>query len=604
MEAEKIHILRKAEELARSVHENDASGHDWWHVKRVSRLARMLAVFEGANAYLCELAALLHDVADEKLNDSKETAIGRLEAWMAQAGVDRDDRAHILSIIANMSYAGGTGAGMTTLEGKIVQDADRLDALGAIGIARTFAYSGWKGQKIYDPSIMPRDHMTRDEYRKGESTAINHFDEKLLKLKDLMNTDAARLLAEGRHQGMQYFKKAFDNEWELGNEAYLRESPLYRGKVSCVHVAFDTSTAGSLRISLRSRPDELVIVLDGNLMVGPLPDAERLYESFAERIRWYEERYNGLTADEWKLIQLEAAIRWEVWPEQLTAVPCFIWAGDSAKELLGLRRLLSHLPGHPELYHVNATKVLYQRNPDIRYKNTGEITPCELQKVLDLPDGIMRLSVEDQERYRQDWFRLLGENGTLRILQNGELITVPESYYDEKILKAVYRVEARFGHFRKSSRVVGEVIGSAEMDTGDSFIEYRVRHLINEGALVYEGSLDAMRNYSVSLVDSGHSDQQSESHHRLAGIVKLRTLLGELAEINLRERSIIEQLKGINWRDLDLGLPNMPADYADKGMPALLQQLILTQQPHDRNRVELIEKLVQAMQAMMESEEK
>jgi|GEM_PF-18867 len=601
MEAEKGHILRQAEDFARSVHENDASGHDWWHVKRVSRLARMLAVFEGANAYLCELAALLHDLVDEKLNDSKEDAIARLERWMKQAGVDRDDQAHILSIIVNMSYAGGTGAEMTTLEAKIVQDADRLDALGAIGIARTFAYSGWKGQKIYDPSIMPREHMTRDEYRKGESTAINHFDEKLLKLKDLMNTDAARLLADGRHQDMQYFRKAFDNEWELGNEAYLRESPLYRAKVSRVHVAFDASTAGSLRISLRSRPDELVIVLDDNLMVGPLPDAERLHDSFSERMRWYAERYNGLRADEWKLIQLEAAIRWEVWPEQLTSVPCLIWAGDSAKELLGLRRLLSHLSGHPELYRVNATKVLHQQNPDIRYKNTGEITPRELQKALNLPDGIVKLSAEDQERYRQDWLRLLGENGTLRILQNGEVVTVPESYYDEEILKAVYRVEARFGYFRKSARVVGEVIGSAEIDTGDSFIEYRVRHLIKEGALIYEGSLDAMRNYSVSLVDSGHSDQQSESHRRVAGIVKTRALLSELAEINFRERGIIEELKGIDWQDL--GLPNMPADSDDKEIPALLQQLMDSQQPHDRNRVRLIEKLAQALQAMIENDE-
>ncbi|ANY71161.1 DUF3658 domain-containing protein [Paenibacillus ihbetae] len=598
MEAEKGHILRQAEDFARSVHENDASGHDWWHVKRVSRLARMLAVFEGANAYLCELAALLHDLVDEKLNDSKENAIARLERWMKQAGVDRDDQAHILSIIVNMSYAGGTGAEMTTLEAKIVQDADRLDALGAIGIARTFAYSGWKGQKIYDPSIMPREQMTRDEYRKGESTAINHFDEKLFKLKDLMNTDAARLLAEGRHQGMQYFRKAFDTEWELGNEAYLRESPIYRGKVSRVHVAFDASTAGSLRIILRSRPDELVIVLDDNLMVGPMPDDERLYETFSERTRWFSERYRGLSSDEWKLIQLEAAIRWKAWPEQLTSVPCLIWAGDSAKELLGLRRLLSRLSGHPELYRVNATKVLQEQNPDIRYKNTGEITPCQLKNALDLPDGIVRLSAEDQEHDRQDWLRLLGENGTLRILHNGELVTVPESYYDEEILKAVYRVEARCGYFRKSARVVGEVIGSAEIDTGDSFIEYRVRHLIKEGVLLYEGSLDAMRNYSVSLVESGPPEQQTESYRHLARIVKLRTLLGELAEIKLREKGIVEQLKGIDWQDL--GLSDLPADSADAGLPALVQQLMDTQQPHDRNRGQLIEKLAQAMQAMIE----
>ena len=211
-------IIRQARDFARAVHEGEASGHDWWHIQRVTRIARILAHLEGANVYICELSAVLHDVADEKLNESKEAGYERVRHWLEQAGVEASDQERVLGIIGTMSFSGGTGSAMQTLEGQIVQDADRLDAMGVIGIARTFAYSGWKGQSMYDPSVPLREHMTLKEYRKGKSTAINHFSEKLLKLKDRMNTESAKLLADGKHQSLELFLEAFDEEWGMGNE--------------------------------------------------------------------------------------------------------------------------------------------------------------------------------------------------------------------------------------------------------------------------------------------------------------------------------------------------------------------------------------------------
>jgi uncharacterized protein len=208
-------ILIRAEAFVKKELGNDSSGHDWWHIYRVAKMARTIAEKEGADLFVCELAALLHDVADEKLNSSKEAGIQKVQQWLENNAVNQEDAADVLEIINTMSYSGGQNPPVRTLEGKVVQDADRLDAIGAVGISRVFAYSGWKGQAIYDPNIVVRENISKEAYRKEKSTAINHFYEKLLKLKDLMNTAYARQLAEERHQVMEAFLKQFYLEWEV-----------------------------------------------------------------------------------------------------------------------------------------------------------------------------------------------------------------------------------------------------------------------------------------------------------------------------------------------------------------------------------------------------
>ncbi|MGO4109489.1 HD domain-containing protein [Paenibacillus sp. YAF4_2] len=207
-------IIRAAELFSRSEMEKDASGHDWWHIHRVVQMAKRIAREEGADAFVCTIAALLHDVADEKLNPSKEAGLQKVLSWLEAYMPDEEQRGHVVEIISNMSYNAGTNPPMRTLEGKVVQDADRLDAIGAIAIARAFLYAGWKGHPIHDPDIPPRSEMTTEEYRNGKSTAINHFHEKLLKLKDLVNTDAAKRIAEERHRYMEQYVEQFYEEWD------------------------------------------------------------------------------------------------------------------------------------------------------------------------------------------------------------------------------------------------------------------------------------------------------------------------------------------------------------------------------------------------------
>ena len=195
--------------------ENDASGHDWWHIVRVAEIAKTIAVKEKADLFICEMSALLHDIADEKINATEAEGLKKVRDWLHAIHVDEPGVSAIISIISTISYKGGGQPAMQTLEGQIVQDADRLDAIGAIGIARTFAYAGSKGDLMYHPSISPRDHMTKEEYRNGQSTAVNHFYEKLLKLKELMNTDYAKKMAEERHAFMELYLQTFFKEWEV-----------------------------------------------------------------------------------------------------------------------------------------------------------------------------------------------------------------------------------------------------------------------------------------------------------------------------------------------------------------------------------------------------
>ncbi|WP_243521839.1 HD domain-containing protein [Bacillus pseudomycoides] len=205
--------IQKTIDFVKHILEKDASGHDWYHIERVHKLAISLSEKEGGNRFVIEMAALLHDVADEKLNESEEAGMKKVSDWLEGLDVAEEEKEHILHIIANMSYKGGHGGNIETLEGKVVQDADRLDALGAIGIARTFAYGGAKGRLMYDPNIPPREVMTKEEYRKNNDPSLNHFYEKLLKLKDLMNTEAAKKEAEVRHRYMEEFIEQFMKEW-------------------------------------------------------------------------------------------------------------------------------------------------------------------------------------------------------------------------------------------------------------------------------------------------------------------------------------------------------------------------------------------------------
>ncbi|UJF34188.1 HD domain-containing protein [Paenibacillus hexagrammi] len=207
-------VLQAAEAYVKAKLEKDSSGHDWWHIYRVVQTTRRIAAEEGADGFVCELAALLHDVADDKLSADPAAAERELRQWLDASGAPASATEHVLEIISTMSFKGGARPPMRTLEGRVVQDADRLDAIGATGISRVFAYSGWKGRPIHDPSVIVREQMTEEEYRSGNDTAINHFYEKLLKLKERMNTPYARKLAEERHRFMEQFLEQFYDEWE------------------------------------------------------------------------------------------------------------------------------------------------------------------------------------------------------------------------------------------------------------------------------------------------------------------------------------------------------------------------------------------------------
>ncbi|MGD6992055.1 HD domain-containing protein [Sutcliffiella horikoshii] len=206
-------MINKVEEYVESIFNNDSTGHDWFHIQRVRRLALHIGEKEKANLLMVEIIALLHDVLDDKITANIDKAKEEIAALLTELPLTKLHIDEILYTIENIGFKGGNGVVLDSLEGKIVQDADRLDALGAIGAARTFMYSGAKGQAMYDPQIEARSSMTYEQYRGEKSTAINHFYEKLFLLKDTLQTEEAKKIASERHEFMQKFVDQFMKEW-------------------------------------------------------------------------------------------------------------------------------------------------------------------------------------------------------------------------------------------------------------------------------------------------------------------------------------------------------------------------------------------------------
>ncbi|MXV14699.1 HD domain-containing protein [Hufsiella ginkgonis] len=208
-------LISQTISFVKSSLKNAESGHDWWHIERVWKNARLIAQSENVNLVVVELAALLHDIADSKFHDGDEE-IGPETAgkFLRSIGVEAETITHVQQIIRHMSFKASFGERLfSSKEMEVVQDADRLDAIGAIGIARAFTYGGYKNRELYDPGMPPNLDMTREQYKHNAAPTINHFYEKLLLLKDKMNTPAGRKIAASRHQFMLTYLEQFYAEW-------------------------------------------------------------------------------------------------------------------------------------------------------------------------------------------------------------------------------------------------------------------------------------------------------------------------------------------------------------------------------------------------------
>ena len=196
--------------------ENAEGGHDWFHIERVFKNSILISKSEVCDTTVVKLGALLHDIADSKFHDGDETVGPRIaREFLESENVDQETITHVVNIIENISYKGGNfEKKFSSIELDVVQDADRLDAIGAIGIARAFNYGGFKNRTIYDPKIAPNSGMTKEEYKKNDSPTLNHFYEKLLLLKDKMNTETGKQIAQERHRYMEGFLAQFYAEWE------------------------------------------------------------------------------------------------------------------------------------------------------------------------------------------------------------------------------------------------------------------------------------------------------------------------------------------------------------------------------------------------------
>ncbi len=208
-------LIEKIRELMQQQFSADSSGHDWHHVERVYKMSMYLQQREGGDKDLIALGALLHDISDHKLNGGKLNEGGNSAFYLLiELGCDIETANKVKSIVDSTSFKGANVADETaSLEAKIVQDADRLDAIGAIGIARTFAYGGHVGHPIYDPTIQPKLHNTFEEYASSKTHTINHFHEKLLLLSKRLHTDSAKKIGQERTQLMEDFLASFHKEW-------------------------------------------------------------------------------------------------------------------------------------------------------------------------------------------------------------------------------------------------------------------------------------------------------------------------------------------------------------------------------------------------------
>lgn len=208
-------ILKETKSFVKDKLYKEGSGHDWFHIKRVYNLAAYICEKEGGDKFIIKMASLLHDIDDWKFSNNNKTT----ESFLESICVDEECIYKIMNIITTMSYKGGVvNSYQNNLEGKIVQDADRLDAMGAIGIARAFTYGGSKNILMYNPHIKPKNFQNLDEVKNLDNHTINHFYEKLLKLKDLINTDTAKQIAEERHRFMEIYLDEFYYEWNFNKE--------------------------------------------------------------------------------------------------------------------------------------------------------------------------------------------------------------------------------------------------------------------------------------------------------------------------------------------------------------------------------------------------
>jgi uncharacterized protein len=209
-------LLENTIQFVKEKLQNVEAGHDWFHIERVYKNALLIAKNEKCDLEIVQLGALLHDIADSKFNDGDETVGPKVaREFLESQNAPKKLIDEVILIIENISFKGGNfNKDYTSIELEIVQDADRLDAIGAIGIARTFNYGGFKNRLIYDPNVAPKLNMTKEEYKKSESPTLNHFYEKLLLLKDKMNTETGKKLAQERHKFMELFLSQFYAEWD------------------------------------------------------------------------------------------------------------------------------------------------------------------------------------------------------------------------------------------------------------------------------------------------------------------------------------------------------------------------------------------------------
>jgi uncharacterized protein len=211
----KIQILKSTEVFVKESLKNAEGGHDWFHIKRVYKNAKLISQHEKADNFIVEIGALLHDIADSKFHNGNETLGPKVASnFLRKLKVSPEVINQVVKIIENVSFKGGNiTQKFNSIELQIIQDADRLDAMGAIGIARTFNYGGYKGRSLYNPDIAPNLNMSKEQYKTSDSPTINHFYEKLLLLKNQMNTKTGHEIAKKRHEFMLLYLEQFYAEW-------------------------------------------------------------------------------------------------------------------------------------------------------------------------------------------------------------------------------------------------------------------------------------------------------------------------------------------------------------------------------------------------------